>query len=166
MNNLIMHDPDLLKILIDVYFEMRIKEESPPTVPGLTLAIGFNRVVDITRVLEKWDSEEQNAQQYPEESVYHVIRALTRIEDHYVSNGLKDKMPAALVKFTLGAYHNVKEPSNNQAQGNVAFIQVAFEAPPKSITMRDSVTAALAESRSPKMLQHEKDDNLIEVTLQ
>jgi len=133
MNNLTMHDPDLLHILIELFFAMRESEELPPTVPGLALAIGFNRTQDIVSTLKHWEDDDS---QYPESSIHELLSALTRIEDHCLINGLRDRMPASLVKFTLGSYHNVKEPSVNQNQ-TANIIQIAFEAPEERMRIRD-----------------------------
>lgn len=147
MNNLVMHDPELLKVLIECFFTMRKKAEEPPTVPGLALSIGYNRVFDITSALKEW---EQGDSKYPDESIYLLISSLTRIEDYCLVEGLKSNIPAALVKFTLGAYHDVKEPQQ-QAQPITA-IQVVFESPPTRI-------AADAEQK-----QLQGSQSLIEVT--
>jgi len=167
MTNLMMQDPDLLKLMIDLYFEARLIAEEPPTVPGLALAMGFNRVQDIVRVLQRAEDEEEfpdDRKTYPEESVSYVLRALTTIEDMYISSGLRDRMPAALVKFTLGAYHGVKEPGNNQNNAPATLIQIAFESPKQQISMRDSVDSALSMN-SPKALLTEKAKSTFEVKL-
>jgi hypothetical protein len=164
MNNLMMHDPDLLKLMIDLYFEAREIDERPPTVPGLVLAMGFNRVHDIVQILEKFDSDsEKHLLTYPEESIIYIIQALTMIEDNHLTAGLRDRMPASLVKFTLGAYHNVKEPGANQNNSPTNVIQIAFEQPVNQISMRDTVNSALSMDKSPKMIQHTPNKTEFEV---
>lgn len=127
MNNLTMHDPAMLSVLTDIYFDLKEEEEELPTVPGLVLAIGFNTVSDITKTLERW---EEGSDKYPDASIYILLQSLTRIEDIYVQEGIKGNMPAALVKFTLGAYHNRREAAqtDNSLPNNTNF-QIVFNAP-------------------------------------
>jgi hypothetical protein len=127
MNNVAMHDPMLIETLADMYFAMTELEDSIPTVPGLALAIGFNRSYDINVTLKNY---EEGLSKYPEASVGTILRSLTKIEDKYIVNGLQDKFPSALVKFCLGAYHDrrEKEPEANGAGANTN-IMVVFERP-------------------------------------
>lgn len=125
MNNMIMHDPDLLHILLEEFFYVRELEKLPPTVPALALSIGFFRTQDIVSTLKKWESGDSD---YPDRAINYLLGALTRIEDYLLINGLANKMPAALVKFTLGSYHNVKEPEKSEQPTNNG-IQIVFEAP-------------------------------------
>lgn len=138
MNNLIMHDPDLLDVLIKCFFEERKQSKEHPTLPGLALFVGFNRTADITQTLEKWADENSS---YPERAVQGLIRAITMIEDYFLQRGLDAKIPAALTKFCLGAYHQVKEPAANQGIGEVNAVQIVFEAAedrtPKFVSTQD-----------------------------
>lgn len=126
MNNLLIHDPDLLHVLIEEFFCLRKLEGKHPTVPGLVLAVGFNRTLDLSNVLEKWESGDSD---YPDRSVNYLISSLTRIEDYFLQEGLSSKMPPALVKFALGSYHNVKEPTREDGGGSNNLLQIVFEAP-------------------------------------
>lgn len=162
-NNLMMHDPELLEVLVDIYFNMKKEEEEPPTVPGLVLAMGFNRVHEVTQVLAEYDEAGEKYKRYPERSINIIFQSLTRIEEYNVENGLRDRIPPAMAKFLLGAYHGVKEPSANQQNGTVNFLNIAFEAPPHQVSMRDTATAALSIQKNPKMLQHTQSQTVIEV---
>lgn len=134
MNNLVMRDPVMSELLTDLYFSMIKQEEVIPTVPGLALAIGFNKTADIINTLK---AAEEGTCTYPESCIGTLQRALTRIEDHYLQNGLTAKFPAALVKFCLGAYHDrqEKEPVLQNSVGTQN-IQIVFEAPPSIALQR------------------------------
>jgi hypothetical protein len=115
-----MHDPLLVDVLTDMYFKTNdLKNGGEPdtvlTVPGLALAIGFSSTRDITNTLRSY---EEGVSSYPKESIKFLIRALTRLEDYYLQNGIKEKFPAQLVKFCLGAYHDVKD-TNSQSNAGV-----------------------------------------------
>ena len=126
MNNLIMRDPVLTEVLTDLYFAQTILDDKVPTVPGLALAIGFNRTQDIVSTLKNY---EEDTSDYPESCVGTLIRAVTRIEDHYISSGMQSKFPVALVKFCLGAYHERQERQPENQMLGVTNIQVVFEQP-------------------------------------
>lgn len=158
----IFHDPELLQLMIDIYFEQMEQDELPPTVPGLVLILGMTRVQELTKLLERYDAQQSELEAaendclivgddpvtrhskfpYPADAMDNLIRALTRIEAYQLSHGLRDLIPVALVKFTLGAYHNVKEVSAQQQQGGNTVIQIAFEAPPKSMQLRSNIEEA------------------------
>lgn len=126
MDNLIMHDEDLMHTIVEEYFAMMKEEKKHPTVPGLALAICFTRTHDIVQVLKKWEAGENP---YPEESIDKLLSSITRIEDHYLQQGLSSRIPAALTKFCLGAYHKVQEPTRNEAPtGGNNMLQIVFEA--------------------------------------
>jgi hypothetical protein len=127
MNNLTMHDPLLLSTLVDMYFGLLKREKRPPTVPGLALALGFNTVKDIAATLKEWEEDEAR---YPEASISQLLRALTGIEDYYITEGVTGKIPPALVKFTMGAYHGRRESEEVRAPGdNNTNFQIVFNAP-------------------------------------
>jgi hypothetical protein len=126
MNNITMHDPMLTDMLADMYFAVNEEEKNIPTVPGLALAIGFNRTKDITDALKAY---EEDASHYPQASMEILIRCLTRIEDNYVQNGLKSKFPAALVKFCLGTYHDRQEKEPPKQLGEFNNFTIVFEQP-------------------------------------
>lgn len=140
-NNIIMHDPVLMEILISSYFLLQKKEDLPPTVPGLALAIGFNRVKDLTDTVKNYD---EGSNQYPEESYQVLIRAITKMEELYVQNGLIQTFPAALVKFCLGAYHEVRDKNEENDSGNVQLAIVFGEG--------DQQSAKLISSKQTNML--------------
>ena len=126
MANIAMHDPVLIEMLADLYFAGTKTEETIPTVPGFALGIGFSRVADITQTLKDY---EEGVSKYPKSCVKVILRALTQIEDNYLQNGLKNRFPAALVKFCLGTYHDRAEKVDpTQIAGNQN-IQIVFETP-------------------------------------
>lgn len=144
MNNTVMHEPGLFGLLLQEYFSLIEMENSHPTIPGMALAVGFNRTKDISEALEKWDKNEST---YPRESIMMVIRAVTKIEDHILTHGLKSTIPASIAKFTLGAYHGVQEPSSGNQEVNNA-IQIVFEEPDKAhqITVKSASLDSIKSS--------------------
>lgn len=120
MNNVAMHDPLLLEILISSYFSIHEIEDKEAlesskdrpilTVPGFALAIGFSSTGDIISTLKAY---RENMSPYPEESILFMLRALTRLEDYYVQNGLRDRFPSAIVKLCLSHYHDVSDKSES-----------------------------------------------------
>lgn len=126
MSNSVMYDTVMIDMLAQIYFITLEKEGDVPSVPGLALALGFNRSHDIIKTLTSYDA---GLSPYPEESVIILIRSVTKIEEAYIQGGMKDKFPIALIKFCLGAYHNLQE---KETQGNKIEnqnIQIVFEAP-------------------------------------
>lgn len=134
MNNLLFHDPDLLDILIQEFFHVRKIEKNHPTLPGLALGIGLSSTRDLVSVMDQWEEGDSS---YPDRSLRYLASAITRIEDHFLCQGLDSKIPAALAKFALGAYHSIKEPGKGSEQQNNA-IQIIFEADqrPEQITAK------------------------------
>ena len=122
MKNPSLLNPKNFQSLIEVYFALSDLDNAPYTIPGLALATGFTKTADIVAVL----SDAQSApDKYPEGSIYHLTRAITQIEDYYVRNGLTAKFPAALVKFCLGAYHDVKD-TNEQREPTITNLAIIF----------------------------------------
>ena len=117
-----MMNPKNLGKVIETYFALRTKEQEPFTLPGLALACGFSKTGDILGTLREAEEEQST---YPEDSINLLTRALTTIEDHYLTNGLKNKFPAPLTKFCLGAYHNVRD-TNEQANQSVTQLAIVF----------------------------------------
>jgi len=122
MKNLTMMNPKNLGKVIETYFALRTKEQEPFTLPGLALACGFSKTGDILGTLREAEEDQST---YPEDSINLLTRALTTIEDHYLTNGLKNKFPAPLTKFCLGAYHNVRD-TNEQANQSVTQLAIVF----------------------------------------
>lgn len=128
-NNIMMHDPFLIQTMVDTYFLLARKEEEetgkPMTVPAFALATGFTRTADIVNTLLAAD---EGISDYPEESIDLITMGITKLEAYYLEKGLRNKFPHALVKFCLGAYHQVKEPtSGDRAGGAINNIMVVFE---------------------------------------
>lgn len=114
MRNLTMMDPTNFGKIIDTHFAVRVSENQPLTVPALALACGFSRTSDIVNTLRE---AEEGESPYPQSSITALTRAVTKIEDYCLTNGLMGKFPAPLTKFCLGAYHSVKDTNENSNQG-------------------------------------------------
>jgi len=113
MNTLI-YAPDILAYLVDVYFDTTKKEKGIPTVAGLALCTGFDSTRQLSNFFENAHKAEDKVNDIRlssdhTKSVSILSRALTRIEDYYVKNGLENKFPAAMVRFTLAVYHNLSD---------------------------------------------------------
>jgi hypothetical protein len=177
----IFHDPGLLELMIDIYFEQMNQDELPPTVPGLVLCLGLTKVAELSKLLERYEANQSeleaaendclvvgdtplrtSAFPYPAESMDHIVRALTRIEEYQLTHGLRDMIPATLVKFTLGAYHGVKEVNTQQNQNPTNIIQIAFEAPAKAMQLRTEVDQA-KRLTTPVVDPRRQNSNLIEI---
>lgn len=128
-NPTMMNTPNLEKI-INTYFGLKTRDGEPFTIPGLALACGFSKSGDILGTLKEAEDGESP---YPEPSVQALTRAVTRVEEHCLVNGLKGKFPAALAKFCLGAYHNVKDTNENANQTVTQLAIVFSEDPTKQI---------------------------------
>ena len=124
MKNITMMDPTNLEKVIDVFFALREKDNQPITIPGLALACGFSKSGDILDTLRE---AAEGTSTYPDRAVFLLTRAVTRIEDHCLVNGLNGRFSAPLSKFCLGAYHNVKD-TNEQTQ-NVTQLAIVFSDP-------------------------------------
>lgn len=122
MKNLTMMNEKNLDKVINTYFALKNKDGEPFTIPGLALACGFSRSGDILATLRE---AEEGESPYPQSSIITLTRAVTRVEEHCLVNGLKGKFPAALAKFCLGAYHNVKDTNENQNQ-SVTQLAIVF----------------------------------------
>lgn len=127
-----MQDPLLFEMLSTMYFKTNDPGNGAPadtvlTVPGFALATGFTSTKDIAQTLTAY---QEGTSQYPEESMRFLLRALTQLEDYYLQKGMMNKFPAPLVKFCLGAYHDVKDTnSNNDKIAPNANIMVVFNDP-------------------------------------
>lgn len=122
MKNLTMMNPKNLDSVINTYFALKKKEAEPYTLPGLALACGFSKTGEVLGTLQEAEEDQST---YPLESIRLLTRAVTLIEDHCITNGLKGKFSAPLAKFCLGAYHNVRD-TNEQANQSVTQLAIVF----------------------------------------
>lgn len=122
MKNLTMMNTKNLDSVINTYFALKSRDGEPFTIPGLALACGFSRSGDILGTLKEAEDGEST---YPEQSIVALTKAVTRVEEHCLTNGLKGKFPPALTKFCLGAYHDVKD-TNEQQNQSVTQLAIVF----------------------------------------
>jgi hypothetical protein len=110
MRNMTMMNPKNFEKVISTYFALKQREKEPFTIPGLALASGFSKTGDILNTLKE---SEEGESPYPKESIAALTRAVTRVEEHCLINGLIGKFPAPLTKFCLGAYHAIRDTNEN-----------------------------------------------------
>lgn len=129
MNNVTAHEPHTFSFLSDMYFTLTAQESGIPTVPGYALFTGFNSVGELKAALKDWS---EGNPRYPDLTIQTILQSLTKMEDYYIQEGLKERIHPSLTKFIMGAYHDVKEKEDKAAQSSsVNNIMVVFDAPPQ-----------------------------------
>jgi len=131
----VMANPESLLNKVEVYFNERRGaapdgSDIPPTPPGLAMAMGLRGFDALLRILQE---EENNPGTYPEASMDVLVKARSYIEEYYIENGLREKLPHAFIKFLMSAFFGRNEKTITESQGNaqtqISILGVSPDAP-------------------------------------
>lgn len=101
------HTAARLQELIDTYFQTCKAEATHPTPAGFALWIDYDTTTQLITAVKNDPPDPK----MDEETLRFLRRGVTRLEQYYTENGLKDLLPSAFTKLMLSAYFDINEKS-------------------------------------------------------
>lgn len=126
MKNPLMSTAVKVETAISTYFELCKAEAVHPTPAGMALALNFDTTNQLLTAVRN-DPADPDIE---EEPLRFLRRGITRLEQYYTENGLKDLLPPAFTKLMLSAYFDINEKSVKKEEHDQT-IRIVWEEKPR-----------------------------------